>query len=55
MISRVGLRAVPRANVVARRFNSTKTPAKQGGFAEFGPFLKRKYAQQGCSRISSAS
>ncbi|EJT52592.1 hypothetical protein A1Q2_00659 [Trichosporon asahii var. asahii CBS 8904] len=41
MISRVGLRAVPRANVVARRFNSTKTPAKQGGFAEFGPFLKR--------------
>lgn len=44
MISRVGLRAVPRGNVVARRFASTKTPAKQGGFAEFGPFLKREYA-----------
>lgn len=44
MISRVGLRAVPRTTqVVARRFAST-TPKKhqQGGFGEFGPFLKRE-------------
>lgn len=50
MISRAGLRAVraaPAQQLVARRFASnTPKKASQGGFAEFGPFLKREFVCQ---------